>query len=236
MNAYIKTIKNKSIASLESVQNAFSLFIFFTLSIIKWPIFIVSIYLIPIIVNSILSILSSYESSVTDLYIFLLGALLMWLISFFNSSTILSRIGFLEREFSRLIVQILSFNRIDGFVVHDRGGYIKPGSRSRQNWITVLAPYLFPVIALLLMLIMLTTNLKGEYLLSFALMYHLQITSIRVHKNCKDINHILSGIVFSIPVIVASNLLTYLYIYTYMLEDLAFANTTIHTLFQHLWF
>jgi len=124
MNAYIKTIKNKSIASLESVQNAFSLFIFFTLSIIKWPIFIVSIYLIPIIVNSILSILSSYESSVTDLYIFLLGALLMWLISFFNSSTILSRIGFLEREFSRLIVQILSFNRIDGFVVHDRGGYI----------------------------------------------------------------------------------------------------------------
>jgi hypothetical protein len=159
----------------------------------------------------------------------------MWLVAFFYESSELTRLGFLEREFSRLIVQILSFNRIDGLVVHDRGGYIKPNSRSKQNWVTVLAPYLFPVNALLIMSVMLLVGFKGEYFLSFMLMYHLQITSIRVHRHCKDINHVLSGVVFSIPVIIASNLLAYLYIYSYILEDLTLANVTISEIFQHLY-
>ena len=236
MNAHIETIKDKSIARLEPMQNSLSILVFFILSIIKWPVFVIAIYLMPAIINSILNILSSYESSMTDLYILLFGASLMWLVAFFYESLELTRLGFLEREFSRLIVQILSFNRIDGFVVHDRGGYIKPNSRSKQNWVTVLAPYLFPVNALLIMSVMLLVGFKGEYLLSFMLMYHLQITSIRVHRHCKDINHALSGVVFSIPVIVASNLLTYLYMYAYMLEDLAFADTTVGLIFNHLLF
>lgn len=234
MNAHIETIKNKSIARLKPVQNTLSTLVFFTLSVIKWPVFVIAIILTPAIINSILDVLSGYESGMTDLYILLSGAFLMWLVAFFYESTELTRIGFLEREFSRLIIQILSFNRIDGLIVHDRGGHIKPNSRSKQNWVTVLAPYLFPVTALIIMSVMLLINLKGEYLLSLMLMYHLQITSIRVHRYCKDINHALSGVVFSIPVIVASNLLTYLYIYAYMLEDLAFANTTIGSIFNHL--
>ena len=235
MNAHIETIKDKSIARLEPVQNTLSIIVFFILSIAKWPVFVIAIYLIPTIINSILSILNSYESGMTDLYILLFGASLMWLVAFFYESSELTRLGFLEREFSRLIVQILSFNRIDGLVVHDRGGYIKPNSRSKQNWVTVLAPYLFPVNALLIMSVMLLVGFKGEYFLSFMLMYHLQITSIRVHRHCKDINHVLSGVVFSIPVIIASNLLAYLYIYSYILEDLTLANVTISEIFQHLY-
>ena len=223
------------------IQNQLSQVIFLFFRIIKWPVFIISLLLLfpalSALFNMIIEMNANFSSD-TSSYFFD-GALLFlpfWLLFYFFGGKRWSEITTFEHEITHGIFAILSFQRIHNIVVHSLGGYMRPESGGIPNWLIFLAPYIFPTLSVPVIMIMVFSgsNAALEALLGFTLMYHFQSTGNEFHINQTDLTNRLTGLIFSLPVVVVTNLIIYTLIFALVLGGSEYSMVKLNEIFSAL--
>ena len=156
--------------------------------------------------KGVLHYLNLFNEQEYRLSAFLIGAGIYWVIKLAFFSKKKNFLSVLTHEFSHLIFVMLSFRKIDAFSA-ERGGKSSTKMNS-DNFLIVLAPYFFPLIALLLIVVKVSVLPMHQWVLNgflgSAVMFHFYHLINEFTLKQPDLQRY--GIVFSLIVIVTFNL------------------------------
>jgi hypothetical protein len=176
------------------------------LAILKWPIAIVALVLAPGLIYALYFVVRGVASDPSSCLPFLVGGAaysLFWLTLKTN------RIGFwatLEHELTHALFAWATFHRVVGFSATMRsGGHIR--YTGKGNWLIAIAPYFFPTLSLLAIVI-LTFAPKhhmavGGFVLGVTVAYHVFSTWSETHRHQTDLRE--CGWLFSTVFLIAAN-------------------------------
>jgi len=176
------------------------------LAILKWPIAIVALVLAPGLVYALYFVVRGVASNPESCLPFLVGA---GLYSLFWLTLKKHRIGFwatLEHELTHALFAWATFHRVVGFSATMRsGGHIR--YTVRGNWLIAIAPYFFPTLSLLA-IVVLTFAPKhhmavGGFVLGVTVAYHGFSTWSETHRHQTDLRE--CGWLFSTVFLIAAN-------------------------------
>jgi hypothetical protein len=180
------------------------------LSWLKWPIAVVSLIFLPGLAYSLFFVVRAIHHSPGRAYPFLLGAgayALFWLVVIRRRA----HLGFLatfEHELTHALFAWATLHRVIGFRATLRsGGHIRYVGRG--NWLIAVAPYFFPTVSLLVILVL--HWLPGRHLvaggavLGATIAYHVLSTWSDAHRHQSDLRE--AGLLFSFLFLTAANAL-----------------------------
>lgn len=176
------------------------------LGLLKWPIAIVALILTPGLVYALYFVIRGIARSPGSCAPFLVGAALY---TFAWIALGKRRLGFwatLEHELTHALFAWATFHRVVGFRATMRGGghvrYL-----GRGNWLIAIAPYFFPTVSLIAIVIL--TWAPGQHLvlggcvLGVTVAYHAISTWSETHRHQSDLREV--GWLFCTPFLIAAN-------------------------------
>ena len=176
------------------------------LGILKWPIAIAALILVPGLVYALFVVIRGIAARPGTCVPFLVGAGAYALVWFGLGNR---RIGFwttVEHELTHALFAWATFHRVVGFRASIRGGgHIR--YLGRGNWLIAVAPYFFPTLSLLAIAVL--TWAPGRHLvlggavLGVTVAYHALSTWSETHRHQTDLRE--AGWLFCLPFLVAAN-------------------------------
>jgi hypothetical protein len=176
------------------------------IGLLKWPVAIVSLVLAPGLLYALYFVLRGVASASGSCLPCLLGA---GAYSLFWMSLGKRRLGFwstVEHELTHALFAWATFHRVVGFGATMRGGgHLR--YTGRGNWLIAIAPYFFPTLSLLAIVIL--TLVPGHHLeiggfvLGATIAYHVWSTWSETHRHQSDLREV--GWLFSIVFLIATN-------------------------------
>jgi hypothetical protein len=176
------------------------------LGLLKWPIAIAALIFAPGLVYALYFVVRGLAISPGSCVPFLAGAAAY---SFVWLALGNRRIGFwttLEHEFTHALFAWATFHRVVGFSATMRGGgHIR--YLGRGNWLIAIAPYFFPTLSLLAIVVL--TWVPGHHLavggamLGVTVAYHALSTWSETHRHQSDLREV--GWLFATPFLIAAN-------------------------------
>lgn len=176
------------------------------LGILKWPIAIVALILVPGLVYALFLVIRGIAAAPGTCVPFLLGAAAYSILWFALGSR---RIGFwttVEHELTHALFAWATFHPVVGFGASLRGGghirYV-----GRGNWLIAVAPYFFPTLSLIAIAVL--TWAPGKHLvlggavLGVTVAYHALSTWSETHRHQTDLRE--AGWLFCLPFLAAAN-------------------------------
>jgi len=163
------------------------------LGILKWPIAIVALILVPGLVYALFLVIRGIAAAPGTCVPFLLGAAtysILWL------GLGSRRIGFwttLEHELTHALFAWATFHPVVGFGASLRGGghirYV-----GRGNWLIAIAPYFFPTLTLLVIVVLSWLPPRhlaiGAFVLGCAVAHHVFSTWSETHRHQSDLREV----------------------------------------------
>jgi hypothetical protein len=180
--------------------------------LIKWPVALISLALLPSVIIALWTVLSPLLLSISVIWPFLLGCmgyLLGWWF-FFRRPGWGSWFSTLEHEITHSLVALLTFHPVTGIRTSWRqGGHMT--YLGKGNWLISIAPYFIPTLSLLFILLIELTPLSGQTWIMSALgasiAYHITSTWIETHSHQSDLQKV--GWIFSGMFLPTANILIY---------------------------
>lgn len=176
------------------------------LALLKWPIAIVALILLPGLVYSLYFVIRGVMAAPHSCVPFLIGAALyvvFWLALGARRMTLWST---LEHEFTHALFAWLTFHRVVGFGATMRsGGHIR--YIGRGNWLIAIAPYFVPTLSLIVIAVL--TWLPphhmafGGVILGVTVAYHAISTWSETHRHQSDLREV--GWLFSAVFLASAN-------------------------------
>ncbi len=161
----------------------------------------------------------------TNQFAFLLGVILYMLLHIFIFKP--QRIYVFGHEFVHAVFAWLSGGRVKRIRVSDKGGEVKT---DRVNFITLIAPYIFPIYPLLFSLLFFILNASYRldiiylkiflFVLGFSLAMHILMTTETLRKIQPDL--IKAGYLFSITFIYLVNIAIAAFVLSRIFESFSF--------------
>jgi hypothetical protein len=176
------------------------------LAILKWPIWIVALVLLPGLVYALYFVVKDVASAPRTCVPFLVGAGL-YLGLWYGLTK--HRMGFwttLEHELTHALFAWATFHRVVGFrATVSGGGHIR--YTGRGNWLIAIAPYFFPTLSLIAILALTWLpdhdHRVGGALLGVTIAYHLCSTWSETHRHQTDLRE--CGWLFSTVFLISVN-------------------------------
>ncbi len=185
---------------------------------LKWPVAVLCLVFLPGLVYSLFHVLRAIQHSPSRSYPFLAGAAvytLFWVV-FLRRRTSLGFLATLEHELTHALFAWATFHRVISIRATLRsGGHIRYVGRG--NWLIAVAPYFFPTLSLLVILVM--SWLPGRHLdaagaiLGATIAYHAFSTWSESHRHQSDLRE--AGLLFSFLFLVAANSLVFGFLLSY---------------------
>lgn len=204
------------------------------LTIIKWPLALGFLWILPAAALTLWDFLLSREYSlqnVPPLAIGFAGYLILWLF-LFRRQEVGSYLSTLEHESTHALFALLTGHRITRMRVtaFDGGEVVYKGP---GNWLIIIAPYFFPTITVLLLLVrpFWPNNMWLEGSVGASVAFHLGSTWHETHGGQTDLKK--AGWFFSFCFLPTANLLVYIMVGYYLLEGWNGLVTAAHHLWEH---
>jgi len=223
--------------------------------------FIIALAMMPLVAGEIWTVIAFGRHAVpagqwNQTWFLAFGAgFLAWLIVYF----LLPRtmwLYVLGHEFTHAIAAMIAGGKISSFQVSAKGGHVVT---DKVNWWITLSPYFIPIYALIWMALWLSVDfwypLKAyQPVLYFGIgvfwCFHLTFTASMIHLGQSDLSS--QGLIFSIVIILFTNLIFILLLFSLLAHDLTMAaswnlfldrvgksylwtGTEIHNAFTWLW-
>ena len=187
------------------------------INILKWPIAIFMLWSIPASVFLLIHFISLQINTAnifSPLLIGFFGYLILWRI-IFKRHAIGSYFSTLEHECTHGIFAILTGNSVKGMkVTAHEGGHLS--YEGEGNWLITVAPYFFPTITVLLMLvrIFIDYNYWFEVIIGASIAFHLTSTYLETHGAQTDLQNV--GKKFALLFLPSANIIIYILIIIYV--------------------
>lgn len=183
-----------------------------TINLLKWPVAVVAVYLLPRCALAVLELLRQLVASPVaafPLLAGLLGFLAVWA-PFFRHRPFGTFFSTLEHELTHALFAILTLHRVTGIATSwNRGG--RMSFRGEGNWLIAVAPYFFPTSAVAALIVSLFVDERwadvAEAALGIALGYHLTSTAQETHRHQTDLK--LVGWPFALLFLPTANLIAF---------------------------
>lgn len=185
---------------------------------IKWPVAVLSLIFLPGLIYSLFHVLRAIVVAPHRAYPFLAGAAiyaLFWSL-FLRRRSSLGFLATLEHEFTHALFAWATLHRVVGFRASLRGGghvrYL-----GRGNWLIAVAPYFFPTVSLLVILLLGLLPPRhasnGSALLGVTVAYHWFSTWSETHRHQSDLRE--AGLLFCLLFLTAANALVFGFLLSY---------------------
>ena len=164
------------------------------LNLLKWPIGLLSISLLPTLLTELAHLLMQIMSDPAPLLSFGVGLVIYWFLDrlLFSRRFMGSMFSTFEHELTHAIFAWLSFHRVQNLkVTWNSGGMIQVVGG--HNWTIAIAPYWFPTLCLPFMLMSYLGSFGGAWWISSAFgaayCYHLLSTYRETHREQTDLQY-----------------------------------------------
>jgi hypothetical protein len=179
---------------------------------LKWPVALFALFALPGLLWSLYGLLSSIAHSPKPLYPFLTGALLYALCWFFFLRRPIFGAFFttLEHELTHAIFAWLTLHRVIGFrATWSSGGHIR--YLGKGNWLITIAPYFFPTLSVIVLIVLAFLPklylYYGSVALGVSVAYHACSSWSETHRNQTDLKEV--GFLFCLCFLPAASTLMY---------------------------
>ncbi len=175
---------------------------------LKWPCGIASLLLLLPTIGACFQLIVSIAKSPSPLIPFAAGAAVYvvgWLMFIRHWRT--TFLSTLEHELTHALFAWLTFHRVVGLkTTWSSGGHMQ--YLGRGNWLITLAPYFFPTLCTVLLLILAfvpSVKVAGDVLLGAAFAYHVTSTMRETHPGQTDLQS--TGYLFALAFLPTANLI-----------------------------
>ena len=179
---------------------------------LKWPIAALSVFLLPGLLLSLYEMLQGFAKAPKPLYPFLSGAALyavLWLI-FFRRPMFGAFFSTMEHELTHAIFAWLTLHRVVGFrATWSSGGHIR--YIGKGNWLIAIAPYFFPTLSVLVLIVLAFLPkgylYYGSLALGASVAYHACSSWAETHRHQTDLREV--GFLFCLCFLPSISVLMY---------------------------
>lgn len=162
---------------------------------LKWPVALLALFLLPGMLLSLYEVVSAIASAPRPLYPFLMGAALytlLWFL-FFRRPSFGAFFSTLEHELTHALFAWLTLHRVVGFrATWSSGGHIR--YLGRGNWLISIAPYFFPTLSVLVLVVLAflpkTYLFYGSVALGASVAYHAFSSWSETHRHQTDLREV----------------------------------------------
>jgi len=165
------------------------------LAIVKWPVGVVVLLLLPAVVAAVGSLIGEVILAPAAIVPFVAGFVGYWAIwhLLFKRPAWGSLLSTFEHELTHAIFAWLTFHRVVGLRATWRdGGEIR--YRGRGNWLITIAPYFFPTITVLFLVVLLVwpgeQGLWADVVIGLTAAYHGTSTWLETHRRQPDLRRV----------------------------------------------
>jgi hypothetical protein len=188
------------------------------INFIKWPVAFLMLWSLPGTVMLLGHFIVTQEYTFQNfppIVIGFLSYMLLWSL-LFRRQAFGSYLSTLEHECTHGLFAILTGHTVRAMKVTSRNGGQIAYSGGEGNWLIVIAPYFFPTVTFILLIIRLfiQPNYWFEIGVGVSIGFHLGSTFYETHSGQTDLQKV--GKFFSFCFLPAANFLTYTYIATYL--------------------
>lgn len=188
------------------------------INVLKWPVGLLMAWFLPG------TVMLLWHFAVTQEYTFqnfppivigFLGYMLLWSI-LFRRQAFGSYLSTLEHECTHALFAVLTGHTVRAMKVTSRNGGQIAYSGGEGNWLIVIAPYFFPTVTFILLLIrmFIEPNYWFEIGVGVSIGFHLGSTFYETHSGQTDLQKV--GRFFAFCFLPSANILTYTFIATYL--------------------
>jgi hypothetical protein len=208
------------------------------LSLIKWPVALVAIFFLPALAIELWNILLQFILNINEYYAVGMGMIVyyaLWKLLLEQSN--ISWLSTLEHEITHCLFAWLTFNKVTNIhVTLTSGGHINHEGYS--NWLISIAPYFFPTLTFSLFIIQSWIGTNDPFIFQFfigwSMTYHLLSTWEETHPNQTDLRNV--GFLFSWLFLPSMNLLSYIFVFNFILNKEMGFSTLFHSILNHQMF
>jgi hypothetical protein len=204
-------------------------------SLLKWPIAVIGLLSLPALAWALFDLVRGLGSA-RPLLPFL-GGFVAFVVLWFGGLGRPEHAGFFtaaEHELTHALFAWLTLHRVVGFRgTWTSGGHVR--YLGKGNWLIAIAPFVFPLVALLVALALTALPrhdvVYASPVLGAALAYHAAATWSRSHRHTSDLRE--AGTLFSILFVPAATLLVYGLLLAFLLGGGHAMHRYLHQAFGH---
>lgn len=199
---------------------------------LKYPIVIILLLSFPFMVPKlfhIIEIMIRWKSHYYPLFIGMFIYIILWKVVFKNITN--SWVLTFEHEITHGLFALLTFHKITSIkVTTGNGGHISYSGIGGGNWLITIAPYFFPTLSVLVLVIMyfssmpLHSTLLGIF--GFSMAYHMHSTLIETHSGQTDLKEV--GFTFAWLFLPAANILVNIMLLSLIPHDNIYLKVVFH--------
>lgn len=188
------------------------------INFLKWPVGLLMCWSLPGAVMLLWHFIATQEYTFQNfppIIIGFLGYMVLWTL-LFRRQAFGSYLSTLEHECTHGLFAILTGHTIRAMTVTSKNGGQIAYSGGEGNWLIVIAPYFFPTVTVILLLIrmFIQPNYWFEIGVGVSIGFHIGSSFYETHTGQTDLQKV--GMFFSFCFLPAANLLTYTFIASYL--------------------
>lgn len=155
------------------------------INLFKWPIAVYLLISLPALIAS----WHFFDFSAAKMIALMIGLVLFALTRAMMDASVRTSMQVIAHEFAHALFAALTLHKIKHIRIHadDTGGEM--GFTGEGNWLIIIAPYFFPLFALIYMLIMtfLPAQIMWHGVLGYFLGYHMDTVASQIHEKQTDL-------------------------------------------------